>query len=162
MIRNATGIAALAALVAIGGCGHKGSSPSPAPVAEVPCTAHVASQDLSQWKAVAADSFTFCVPREWRVQDGSAAGLDATLTWGTGAPIAQKFTVLDMSNTEFHRFSEDIGGHSAVLWENRIITVYLTGARWTRPQVWIEGETRSLIAADVELTIFRTVRFPSA
>jgi len=78
-----------------------------------------------------------------------------------------EITVTDIAGStppiiENRRFGEVIGGHSADIWENRIDASYSTGARWNKPKVWLDGVARSLIAADVELTIFRTVRFPSA
>jgi len=175
MICNASRITALAALVAAGGCGHGGATRAPAPVADAPCTAYVASRDLSGWKAVAADGFTFCVPPEWRVSRNSGSGQNATLTWGTGeqphtvvreevrtvSPSEIAALVSGTAQTDYRRFTENIGGRDASVWRNRSRDAYFTGAQWTTPRVWLVGTEQTADAAEIEITIIRTVRFPS-
>jgi hypothetical protein len=176
MTRRASRIAAFALLAATGACGHSGPSVSPAPVADAPCTAFVASRDLSTWKAVAADGFTFCVPPEWQLSRTSAIGHNATLSWGIGEHtrtairteiIAVKASDLaslpsTSAQTDSRRFTETIGGHDADVWRVRSPAGYFTGAQWRTPRVWLQGTEQTPEAAELELTIIRTVRFPSA
>ena len=176
MTRIAARVAALATLAAAGGCGHGGATRTPAPVADAPCKAYVASRDLAGWKAVAADGFTFCVPPDWRVGRNSGIGNNASLSWGTGEqphsvvreevrtvkPSEFEAMVLANSQTDSRRFTENIGGRDANVWRSRSRDEYHTGAQWKTPRVWLVGKEQTADAADVDLTIIRTVRFPSA
>ena len=65
------------------------------------------------------------------------------------------------AQTESRRFTEDIGGRDATVWRTRSSDGYFTGAQWTAPRVWLSGTEQTADAADVEITIIRTVRFPS-
>jgi hypothetical protein len=39
---------------------------------------------------------------------------------------------------------------------------FVTSAQWQEPRIHFEGEARELEAADLHLTIYRTVRFTAA
>jgi hypothetical protein len=61
---------------------------------------------------------------------------------------------------QFHRFSEVVGGGVAEFWDNQVEAEYFTGAQWSTPKaVYIAGEARDRRSADVQLQIYRTVRF---
>jgi hypothetical protein len=62
-------------------------------------------------------------------------------------------------NAEIKRFTEEIGGQTADMWRNRFDQDYYTGATWTNVNVYLVGETKDVSTADLELRIFRTVRF---
>ena len=62
-------------------------------------------------------------------------------------------------DSEVRRFTEEIGGRTAEVFNNRFRSNHFTGAQWSSPRVWIHGRASSSAAADVQITIFRTVRF---
>jgi hypothetical protein len=64
-------------------------------------------------------------------------------------------------DSDLRRFAEAIGGLEAQVWRNRFGTAYYTGARWDSPRVWVTGEAGAADVADLQVTIFRTVRFPT-
>jgi hypothetical protein len=65
------------------------------------------------------------------------------------------------ADVDSRRFTENIAGHDADVWRTRSRDGYFTGAQWRTPRVWLSGREQTADAADVELTIIRTVRFPS-
>jgi hypothetical protein len=58
-----------------------------------------------------------------------------------------------------NRFAEVIGGRPADLWNNEFEGDFFTGAEWTRPAVYVAGESRDRVTATLQLQVFRTVRF---
>lgn len=62
-------------------------------------------------------------------------------------------------DSDVRRFTEEIDGRTAQLWLNRVGRNYHTGAEWTGERVWIVGDATDPAAADVQIAIFRTVRF---
>jgi hypothetical protein len=100
----------------------------------------------------------------------------AEITWGRGTRAPQqvvRVTEIEVArvgvtptprsgpplNSDAQRFTEDIGGQRATVWRNRYAQDYRTGAEWESMRVWIVGEASDPGSADVQLTIFRTVRF---
>ena len=177
--RHATGW--LVALSVLGGCGRATpapATPSPSATAAAPtaeaCTASVPAVDLSAWRLVTAQGFTFCVPPEWRGSGRTWHRGNATISWGLGEParreVRTELRTVPASqagsppagappDSDIRRFAEAIGGRDAQLWRNRFGRAYYTGARWDSPRVWLTGEANGPDAADLEVTIFRTVRF---
>ena len=61
--------------------------------------------------------------------------------------------------SETNQFTEDIGGHAAKLYRNRLNGTYYVGATWETESVWVNGDTPDSEVADLILTVARTVRF---
>lgn len=132
--------------------------------------------ELSAWRSVTAEGFTFCVPPEWRAVGRTWRHGEASISWGTGAYRPRKIgsvvtTVVTTDpsrvplpegppeNSAVHRFSEEIDGRIAQVWRNRFGVDYHTGATWASPRVWMHGEANDAHSANLQVTIFRTVRF---
>lgn len=137
-----------------------------------PCRATVKRMDVSAWREVATTQFTFCVPADWLVREDGAVHGSSEIEWGRGSPPNKVIgtsivqipagggaTGRGLSDRDMQRFSEDIGGYHAQLWKNRFGSRYYTGARWESPAVWLTGEATIPRAAEIQLAIFRTVRF---
>ena len=62
-------------------------------------------------------------------------------------------------DNEVRRFTEAIGGLQADVWRNRFGRNYYTGAEWASAAVWLVGEARDSRTADLEVVMYRTVRF---
>jgi hypothetical protein len=61
------------------------------------------------------------------------------------------------------RYTELLGGRTAEVSEWRFEgPIHLTEARWRDPAVYLRGETRSEMLAQLLLAIHRTVRFTPA
>ena len=173
-------LAVLVTLTVALGCGGA-SRPATTPPALAadpnvpPCTATVPSTDVTSWRAVAADGFTFCVPADWQQNGQQWRGGSAKIAWGTGEPPARTATTSEIVTVpsgsampsrpvrapELQRFKEDIGGRTADVFKNRYGSHYFTGARWSAPAVWMDGEASSGGAAELQIKIYRTVRFPA-
>ena len=164
-------------LLLVGGCAAQQPVPSSPPVQALAttdggaCQAAVSGADLSGWREVITPDFTFCVPVDWGVESGRARQGASTLEWGRGEPprrvLGETTVTVPASgrrtrafpNSDVRRFSEVIDGARAQMWRHRYREQFYTGARWTKPELWITGETPSPTAADLQLTIYRTVRF---
>jgi hypothetical protein len=175
MLLVALGIAATACRSAPSASADTAVLPASAP-APVPCGATVQDVNVTAWREVAAEGFRFCVPPDWRVSDRTWRHGGARLTWGLGAPpsrqrVATAVVAVPASelgaagpgspipDSDVRRFSEDIGGHLADLWRNRFGRSYYTGAEWSSPRVWLVGDAQDPATADLQITVFRTVRF---
>lgn len=66
---------------------------------------------------------------------------------------------MPIPDSDVRRFSEEIDGHVADMWRNRFGRKYYTGAQWSSPQVWLVGDAEDPATADLQVTVFRTVRF---
>ena len=164
------------------GCGGQGATPAPTPAraelaASAPCAATVAEQDLTTWRTVAAEGFSFCIPPEWTAEGHVWTRGGGKLTWGTGErpngavrTQTRLVTAAELSRMESNadeasadrdvqRSTPVIDGRIADVFRNRIGTKYRTGAQWSDPRVWFTGEASSAEAADLEITIMKTVRF---
>ncbi len=122
---------------------------------------------------VAADGFTFCVPPGWHGSGRTWRRGEGSVTWGTGAPPRTavrtevrtvpaseiETTPAGVPDSDLRRFTEVIGGQDAQVWRNRFGGAYYTGVRWDGPRVWLTGEAGGPETADLQLKIFRTVRF---
>ena len=168
--------------VLVTACGGSRTDPAVAPVAStaappVACTARLHDLDLSTWREVAADGFTFCVPHSWSGSGRILRSGTATITWGAGSQPPRRTIAVTRTevvagpgayrptnpgpppDSDIRRFSEEIDGRRAELWRNRFGSEYYTGARWSSPRVWIVGDAASPKEADLQVTVYRTVRF---
>jgi hypothetical protein len=140
-----------------------------------PCTASVPKVDLTGWARVQARGFTYCVPPDWHGSGSEQRRGQASITWGTGQPPVRTASVTrvvkvragdplppppdQLSDADTRRFSESIGGADADLYENRVGLDYYTGATWDSMSIYFQGEAHDRSTAELEVTIFRTVRF---
>lgn len=148
-----------------------------------PCTAIVAGADLSGWKEVRGNGFTFCVPASWRPFGRARNGADAptwrggsgSVTWGRGEPPRAVVTTVVTTTvvsgpmrsvpptpprSESRTFSEVIGGSSAELWTREYDGRHANGAQWHSPRgIYLTGESRDPGTAADQLRVYRTVRF---
>lgn len=131
------------------------------------------------WRLVQADGFTFCVPPSWEPTSRPRNGMGSRnwrmrggkLAWGTGVHrerIVETTTVIveagrpitpPVPSMQVNNFRERIGGRQAELYDNYRRGVHYTGASWTFPQIWLTGEARDRATADLQLAVYRTVRF---
>ena len=165
------------------GCASAGS-PSAEPgglaTAEVPrCTVVVPEAGEEMWREVRATRFTFCVPVNWRPLGAPArGGADArtwrggtgSITWGTGEHRPRRIATAQVivrageplpsaPPGQVRRFTEVIDERVAQLWDNEFEGKHYTGATWSRPAVYLEGEATDPATARLQLAVYRTVRF---
>jgi hypothetical protein len=170
--------AATVALIAAAGCASGGGSPSPSAASPAradqvatACTATVAGADLSAWREVAADGFTFCVPPDWRGSGRRFTRGQAEVTWGSGerrvesGTVTQTVVATDLASIPLptamdrQESAETIEGRLASVWRYQREGSFRVGAKWTTPRLWLSGTASSAPMADTEMTIIRTVRF---
>ena len=150
------------------------------PGAERPCTVTLPGADLSGWKEVRATGFTFCVPANWRPSGRARGGVDAgtwrggsgSITWGVGAyrpqEVVTRVVVVGDGSPDpgppgqVRRFPEVIGGAAADLWDNQFDGKHYTGAEWRSRSAYISGDSRDGGTANLQLRVYRTVRFTAA
>lgn len=184
---NAIRLLPLLLLAACASGGRQGATDAPvAETAAEPCNVAVEATRGAPWRLVRGEGFTFCVPATWRARARpTSAGVDAriwwggqgSVTWGTGTYRPQRRTVTVATAVpasaaggtgmppaplagESRRSAETIGGYVADVWSNRFEGTHYTGAVWTMPaRVHITGEAKSSVEADLQLAVYRTVRF---
>ena len=140
--------------------------------ASEPCAVSLDGVDVSHWQTVAATGFTFCAPPDWTRRGTTIRRGASVVRWGRGAPPPKvRESVIrvpagsvpggagGLPDSEVRRFTEVIGGLPADVWRNRFGRDYYTGAEWTTTRIWLEGDARDGQAADLEVAIYRTVRF---
>ena len=131
--------------------------------------------DVTAWREVVADGFRFCVPSSWRASGRTWQHGGASISWGVGSRPARQAATTVVSvpaselgalqaggavpDSDVRRFSETIDGRRANLWRNRFGREFHTGAEWSFPRVWLVGDARDAASADLQVAIFRTVRF---
>lgn len=155
-------------LIGLAACASSGaSSHVDAPV--VACQVTVASSPQQSWRQITAEGFTFCVPSTWR-QSGANTfrGEGGWIRWGVGQfrPTATVTTTVNVPAGQLplpagrqNRFSESIGGSIAELWDNELEGTLYTGAQWTRPSVYLLGQSTNQAVRLQQLQVYRTVRF---
>ena len=173
----------LAVLAAsLSGCASSGQPGTDVPAAAVaqaaPCSVELPESATEPWRVVRGRGFTFCVPASWRAvghptrQDVDARtwrGGGGSITWGTGEYRPQQIATetvivragdpLPAPSGSVRRFNEVIDGRSAKMWDNEFRGRHYTGAVWTTPAVYMEGEASAQHSARLQLAVFRTVRF---
>lgn len=159
----------IAGVILLAGCGaHNGSTAAPTPVAVVPCAVPVPSADSLEWKLVQASGFTFCVPPGWRPAGAQGwRGEGASIEWAAGRKpqpnevvrrVPAGVGIGEPAPVPRH-FVEIIGGESADLWDNHMSGTNYTSAEWGEKRVYFRGKSSGPRGADIELMIYRTVRF---
>ena len=169
-------------VAAAAGCASAGSlntQQNAAFVTEGPsCKVPVPDSGGETWREVRATRFTFCVPASWRGTGGAAGGaVDArtwrgsggSITWGTGQAGSRRTVTTEVivrpgeplptPSGQVRRFREVIDGRPAQFYDNEFAGKHYTGASWTRPAVYLEGEADNPAAARLQLAVYRTVRF---
>lgn len=157
--------------VLLAACGARHRSTATAPTAAVvPCAVFVPSADSLEWKLVQAKGFTFCVPPGWR--PSGARGWQAEgvgIEWAVGSrpqspALAPRWFSAGIkgSSAPPRQFVEVIGGYGAELWDIRMQDANYTLAQWAEKRVYFRGKANGLRSADLELMIYRTVRFDPA
>ena len=162
-------------LLGLAGCASHGapSGTAPAAVAPRPCSPSDAVN--SAWRFVRATGFTFCVPADWRGDGTGTTTADArtwtaggnSISWGTGQAPVRTFSMTARvrpgapfpTPCQVDRNNENVGGAAASVYSNECQGMFQTGAVWSRPQVYMQGEASTPSAAAMELSIYRTVRF---
>lgn len=157
------------------GAGAAGAQPSKAAAPSTTCRAIVRGLDTSRWREVSAEGFSFCVPATWSGNGRTWRQGGGSITWGVGTHPRPKTSTTVVAvraseigslqsggpppDSDVQRFSEEIGGRRADLWRNRFGREFHTGAVWSSPRVWLVGESQDATSADVQVMVFRTVRF---
>lgn len=156
--------------ILLAACGAHHGSAAPAPTAAVvPCAVFVPNADSLDWKLVAATGFTFCVPARWRPAGARGwRGDGASIEWAVGSPpqtseavVRVPSSVVDQAPMPRH-FVEIIGGESAELSDTHLPGADFTAAHWSEKRLYFQGKAGSPRTVDIELTIYRTVRFDAA
>lgn len=152
-------------------CGaHQGATGAPAPAAVVPCAVFVPSADSLEWKLVQATGFTFCIPPGWRPSGARGWQEGGTgIEWAVGShpqspalgPRWFSAGITGWSTAPRH-LVEVIGGEGAELWDVRLQDADYTFAQWAEKRVYFQGKANGPRTADIELMIYRTVRFDPA
>ena len=158
--------AAVFTLMLVSACAHHPSRVV-ASTSPVPCPEFVPSADSLDWKLVQAEGFTFCVPPTWRASGAHAwRGDGAGIDWSVGTNprslyLAQRTFPVGMRgpDPEPRHFVEMIGGESAELWDGKVQDAEYTFAEWSERHTNIEGKSSTPHGAELELMIYRTVRF---
>ena len=120
-------------------------------------------------------SFIVCLPAEWTLSGSTWRRGPSTIRWGiglytdpegrqpSGGPALSGEGVDRQeggtTGNVVRRFGEMIGGSWADLWRGRRGGFYRTGAQWTDARVWFAGQSPDAKTADLQLNIYRTVRF---
>ena len=148
-------------------CGARHASSAAVSTSPVPCPEFVPSADSLDWKLIQGDGFTFCVPPTWRPSGAHAwRGDGAGVDWSVGTNprslyLAKRtFPVgIRSPDPEPRHFVEMIGGESAELWDGKVQDAEYTFAEWSERHTYFEGKSSSPHGAELELMIYRTVRF---
>ena len=139
------------------------------------------------WRLVPTPTFTFCVPPNWRTDDGRTwAGDGGTITWGVGTPPARPVVQGDivvvvpvppgggmpsqeaireaagsqLPDCRSDRREERIGGQFASVSDAGCNGRHHTEARFDAG-VYLEGDTDLDATAALQMNVYRTVRFTS-
>ena len=161
MIGTLSRLAAAAGFGLVAGA-CRSTPPAAAAAAEAPCAITPLVAAETAWRAVTRAQFTMCVPARWRVAERRAHLGTTSIAWGEGTPRGGPLSIgaaRRPDGPDTRRFFEDIDRRTAQLYLIRSGTRYFTGAQWTTPAAWITGSASTPEAANLQLTIYRTVRF---
>ena len=177
---------AILAVLVLHGCAT--ASRNWAPVAR-PSAATCTTPDApasTPWRLVTTPLFTYCVPAAWQSSDGRTWRLGgAVLGWCTSATLTQCPDVTHEVTMEVNvvtpgqlpgppqatqfgtgcsgqRSADSVGGVWAQLGDWRCQGHHVTEARWVSFALMFVGETDDAATAQLELQIYRTVRFTTA
>jgi hypothetical protein len=140
-------------------------------VADVPCTVPV-PENTGDWKQITATNVTFCIPAAWRVRGMRASYGGGSIRWQNTAPpvmtrqatgpqsIAGSGTSANSSPVRTERLPETIGGRQAEVWRQMGVGRLQTGVSFAQsPQFFMTGEASGDENVNLQLAVFRTVRF---
>lgn len=141
----------------------------------VPCSVPVSAAPGEPWQQITGRGFTFCIPASWRAASRNTfRGDGGWVRWGTGeyrggpsetgtafiTVPANGPLVLPPPRGRYNHFPETIGGSVAELWDSELDGKFYTGAQWQTPErIYLAGECTDARARDLQLEIYRTVRF---
>ncbi len=138
------------------------------------CDVAVQGAELRGWRAVATSRFTFCVPPDWsgdgeswRAANGASVSLSlgiadpgmASERMHASVPAHDARLMAGRSSAGTQPRSESIGGRSVSLYSSRSEGRYSWTAVWMASAISLLGTAFDRATSDLELTIFRTVRF---
>lgn len=148
---------------------------------DAPCNVALEEPNTATWRLVQASGFTFCVPPDWRPAGGGnrtnakrwTRGLNV-IAWGTGAPrrpVAQGYEIARVTPGQPipqittpctpRRSNESIDHRLAEVFDTDCGDKHHTGANWHDPRIYFQGEAGDAAGAQLQLVVFRTVRFTS-
>ena len=160
------------ALVSIAlACSCAPSTSSVSPVGESDCR-ETGGGSANAWRLVETRVLSFCVPPSWDFIGSATAprwkSPGGFVSFGEGVPprrVASSIEVvrvgdpLPPSPCQVRRFTERIDGHAAQLIDNACDATHYTGATWTSPAVYFQGEGSDPETARLQLLVYRSVRF---
>ncbi len=130
----------------------------------VGCTTHLSSPDERPWRRVDTETFSFCVPPDWRPVVRRGWGTTAAyVEWDLGAPVFSPGTKMPYTPgrtdlPETWKSIEVIGGAEAELWLQAGPKEYMTVAQWKTPEFHFVGSAKFRDDAVRQLEIYRTMR----
>ena len=156
----------------------RAASAGPAAIADSTACTRPVPPNTGEWKMVEVTNVTFCVPADWRVSANQARARGNTIRWGNAAVARQQVTVSGgpggMSRTSIansggssagttmaRRITENevIGGQMANIWYEEGTGRVATGVSFTERPFAITGEASGRANVDLQLAVYRTVRF---
>lgn len=177
------------ALVLASACSSGGASPSTTPSPGGAASMEASGQrgepcpvpvppNTGDWKLVEITNVTFCVPAAWEVSATQARATGNRVSWGA---TAQRMQVVvsgippgQMSGTSIanaggsrggttmaRRVTENemIGGQMGAIWYEEGTGRVATGISFTRPTFAMSGEASGRANVELQLAIYRTIRF---
>ncbi len=167
-------IAVPAASAQTAGAGDSSANaPAAAPAADA-CPVTVPA-NTGEWKRVEGTGITFCVPRDWRVANTRATYPGGTVRWqyslrrgeafvigGSRGPGTIANTGSGSAGTAIaRRVSNDevIGGEMGNIWFEEGNGRVATGVTFTEARVSFTGEASGKQNVDLQLAVYRTIRF---
>lgn len=185
MKRFALALVVSVSAAACGGGAPPATTPSTAGTAAVqssdqdwePCPVPV-PPNTGDWKLVEITNITFCVPSGWQVSATQARATGNRLSWGSttqrvqvvvsGMPPGQmsgssiaNAGASSAGTTMARRITENVmvGGQMGAMWYEEGTGRVATGISFTRPTFSMAGEASGKANVDLQLAIYRTIRF---
>jgi hypothetical protein len=146
--------------------------------ASTACNVPGIGSSQSPWRRVRGASFTYCVPSDWRPDSRGSATIDpnnwsghgGSIGWGFGrAPVVEGNVVTVVRQQDLATLpppcpqpwtaDESVDGRSVRLSHFECQGTHHTAAVFNQPMMYFQGAARDAGTAQVELTIFRSLRF---
>ena len=137
---------------------------------DVPCTVPVPAE-TGEWKQVSDASVTFCVPSTWRIRGTRAIYSGGNIQWQHNAPpvqtrsssgpssIGSSSRSAGASAVRTESFPEVIGGAQAeISWQTGVGRLQ-SRVSWRQPLFSMVGEAAGESQLQIQLAVYRTVRF---
>ena len=137
---------------------------------DVPCTVPVPAE-TGDWKQVSDANVTFCVPSTWRIRGARAIYSGGNIQWQHSTPPAQTRSSSGPtsiggssrsdggSSVRTENFSEMIGGAPAEMSRQTGVGRLQSRVSWRQPLFSMVGEAAGETQLQVQLAVYRTVRF---